>query len=79
VLLAAWTIVTSRTFAGAALQRLTFAEALGLCALGLIGLIAHEVIIERALARPAGAVSENRRASTHREVASPEPSRVAAW
>lgn len=46
-LLAVWTVVASVVFDGTALTWLSFAEGLGLVALAVAGLIAHEVSTER--------------------------------
>lgn len=57
VLLGGWTIVASRTFGGATVKWLSFGGGAGLVALGAVGLIAHEALMERALRRRPAAVS----------------------
>jgi hypothetical protein len=57
-LVAAWTIVSSRVFAGPREQWLAFAGAAALALLAFAGLIVHEVLMELALSR------DRRRAAT---------------
>jgi membrane protein YdbS with pleckstrin-like domain len=52
-LLAAWTIVASRTFAGGAEKWLMFSAAATAALLAVHGLIAHEVVMEVSLRRAA--------------------------
>jgi hypothetical protein len=46
-IVSAWMIVASQVFALDTVQNLTFAEALGIAALALVGLTAHELSTER--------------------------------
>jgi hypothetical protein len=46
-LVSAWMVVASQVFSPQAVQNLTFAEALGIAGLALIGLTAHELSTER--------------------------------
>ncbi len=64
--LAAWTVVSSRVFAGAAERWLAFASAATLVLLAFAGLVVHEVLLELAL-REGSAVAEESRAPNHRE------------
>jgi hypothetical protein len=71
-LLSAWMIIASQVFSLAAVQSLTFAEALGLAALSAIGLTAHELTSERVvhslqLYAPHGAPAEGYEGTTSRE------------
>jgi hypothetical protein len=50
-LLAAWTIVASRCFAGNTEKWLSFASAVTMVLFAFVGLIVHEVLVELALAR----------------------------
>src|SRR5262245_25703985 len=50
--LAVWSAVASVVYAGSTLTWLTFAEACGLVALALAGLVAHEVATERLVRAP---------------------------
>ncbi|MCW3019922.1 MAG: hypothetical protein JWN10_2230 [Solirubrobacterales bacterium] len=49
--IAAWTIVASRCFAGSTERWLSFASAATLALFAFVGLIVHEVLVELALAR----------------------------
>jgi hypothetical protein len=42
-----WTILAACAFAGASLKWLSFAGGAALCALGVLGLIVHEAVMER--------------------------------
>ena len=50
-LVSAWTIVASLVFSQAAVQNLALAGALAIAGLAIVGATAHEVSVERAIAR----------------------------
>lgn len=51
LLIAAWTIVASRCFAGSTEKWLSFASAVTIALFAFVGLIVHEVLVELAFAR----------------------------
>jgi hypothetical protein len=78
VALGAWTIVAATTFTGATQRWTSFANAAALCALAVVGLIAHEVAIERDLQHDTDAASRAVAAREQRgrtDLRQPVPSR----
>jgi hypothetical protein len=55
-----WTLVASRTFAGADLKWLTFASGAVLVAIAFAGMIVHEVLLELRLSRSGAQPSDGR-------------------
>lgn len=76
-LLGGWMIVAACAFGGAALRWLSFAGAAALCAFGLAGLIAHEMVMERAVREETSPAARNGRARG--AVPLSERSGVSAW
>ncbi len=50
--LGAWTIVASCVFGAGTAKWLAFADGAGICALGVLGLIVHQVLMQRELRTP---------------------------
>lgn len=67
VLAGSWTILASRVFAGSANRWLDFAGGVAIAALGAVGLIVHELLLERSLE------AMRRRAAVAAVAAAPAP------
>jgi hypothetical protein len=57
-LVSAWTIVASLVFSGATVQSLALGGALAIAGLAIVGATAHEVSVERAMARSGSDIAE---------------------
>lgn len=78
VAIGAWTIVASRSFGGDTLRWLSFSGAAAIFGLAMVGLIGHEVLLERELARLEGGARTHARAPVQLRPPHTEPARAGA-
>jgi hypothetical protein len=79
VLLGGWTIISARTVSGVTLRWLAFSEAVAMLGLAVVGMIGHELIVQRELRSTQEIAEPDDVQPAEFERPLSEPRRVTAW